>query len=143
MRKLELIRQMDKHGCTVACLATIVGEKYFAIREILHLNVERLMELPQYRKTAVHLDACSGVGLYSHEFEDILKRCFKLRCSFVKFHSLQKLKKHCILFLVPLVSYEYGSHTVVFDAKSKCILDPSDEIENLDSHNVACCLQVG
>lgn len=154
MRKLKLVKQIDTHGCGVACIAMISGKKYFEVREVLHSNIKRLMKLPNFQNDIFSKDLETGVstkicpckydvGIYSSEFENVLKKCLGLQCSFIKFHSLRTIKKHCILFLVRLSGYEHGSHAVVFDAKSRRILDPCDELKNLDDHNVACCLQVG
>ncbi len=65
-----------------------------------------------------------------------------MRCKFIKFSSLRALKKHCILYLVPLSGHYGGSHAIVFDAKERCIINPLDTPIDINQYNVTCCVEL-
>ena len=136
MEKIKPIKQLDKKGCTIACMAMVTDKSYFEIRAILHDEVDRL------KKDSPIPDIL--MGLYCNEFKDALEKIFDIRCKYIKFLSLKKLKKHCVLYLVPLSGHYGGSHTIVFDAVKRRIIDPFSSIEkiNLDEHNVSCCIEL-
>ena len=133
---MRLVKQLDLSGCTVACVAMIANESYFGMREIIHKNV------PRIRNIKLITSDTYNVGLYSHEIKELLQVMLKKPCKFVKFLSLEQITKHCILFIMDLEWNNSHSHCIVFDAKNKRILDPCNRIENLDKHNVACCLEI-
>ena len=137
MKKLKLVEQLDHWGCGIACLAMITRKSYFEIRNILHLKLPRMQRGP-YEPI--------GIGLRCEETKEILEKIFNIPCEFIKFISLNELKKHCILVVSPLCGHHAGgSHGIIFDAKKNCILDPSDQlckISNLNKHNVICCLEI-
>ena len=133
MKKLHLVKQLDKHGCTIACLATILGKPYFHIRAILHEKNARLRNRyvePEY------------IGLNCREAQKALDQMFDQPCQFIQFVSCKQLAKHCILYLCPLEGCYDSIHTIVFDAQSRQILDPAGELKNLDKFNVVCCIEI-
>lgn len=131
MRHLNLVKQLDNTGCTIACLSTIAEIPYFKLREILHSNVPRF-------KDAV---ALVNIGLYPNEFRNILSNPFDISSRFIKFVSLDALKRHCVLFLRPIV-FDSTEHAVVYDAKVKIILDSSGKSINMDNYNVCTCIEI-
>ncbi|KKL84766.1 hypothetical protein LCGC14_1961500, partial [marine sediment metagenome] len=40
----KIVKQLDRYGCTIACLSMILGIQYFELREILHKKVRRLRD---------------------------------------------------------------------------------------------------
>jgi len=133
MKKLKLVKQIDRHGCTIACLAMITGKPYFHIRTILHEKIDRLKNIPINPR---------GMGLYCNEFHIALTQIFKIPCKPIKFTSLRQLKNHCIIFTCPLTGNLTDTHAVVFDAENRCILDPMNQLKNLQEHNIYCCLEL-
>lgn len=131
MRKLELVKQVDYQGCTIACLSMIVGVPYFPLREILHLKVQRL-------KNAI---AFKRIGLYPDEFNKILFDQFNISSRFIRFVSLRDLKKHCVLFMRPIV-FDATEHAVVYDAVARCILDPTGGSIDINNYNVCTCIMI-
>lgn len=90
MKKLQLVKQLDCEGCTIACLSIIVGIPYFQLREILHSKISRLKGV-----TAVKC-----IGLYLDELRKILLDQFSISS---KFTDLEKLKQHCISFMRSII----------------------------------------
>ena len=134
MEVLERVQQLDNCGCSIACLSMITGEPYFGVREILHKNIERMKD--KYVAPEV-------IGLVFPDLQVALSDIFNIQCRFVKFTSLRKLKRHCILGICSLYgSIMQQSHSVVFDAKKRKLLDPLNTIKNLDKVNVYCCLEI-
>lgn len=133
MRKLKQIKQLDKYGCTIACLSMITKIPYFETRTILHEKIDRLKKAsPLYK----------DIGLNCRELQEALINIFNIQCKFIKFSSLRKLKNHCILYICPLEGgYDYV-HAVVFDVMKRRILDPSCRLKNLNEHNVLCCIEI-
>lgn len=131
MRRLNLVKQLDNTGCTIACLSMIAEIPYFELRNILHSNVSRF-------KNAV---ALVNIGLYPNEFRSILSNQFCISSRFIKFVSLGELRRHCVLFLRPIV-FDSTEHAVVYDAKTKTIFDPSGKNINIDDYNVCTCIEI-
>lgn len=134
MEKLQRVQQLDKHGCSIACLAMIVGKSYFQVRAILHETTEKLLNkfvLPE------------NIGLHCRDLYEALNQTFDVSCKFIKFVSLTKLTKHCILYVCPLAGcYDY-IHSVIFDAERHCIIDPfEDKNFDINEYNVICCIEV-
>jgi len=131
------VQQMDERGCTIACMAMITGVHYFDVRKVLHEHVDRLSQNV--------LDPTLGsIGVYCDEMQKVLEEHFGVKSKFVKFESLDALRKHCVLFICP-VNWRYpgSGHAVVFDALQRRILDPSREsIDNIGEYNVYCCLEI-
>lgn len=134
MRKLKRVQQLDQHGCTIACIAMIVDMSYFMVREMIQFKVARLEKQPPVPPQLI--------GLYCEEISDVLGRIYKVPCKFVKFSSLRRMKKHCILWVTPLMWKECGTHVILFDADKRCILDPMNMLKKLDKYNVACCMEI-
>lgn len=134
MKTLRLVKQLDECGCTIACMSMITGIPYFEIRSRLHSECSDAMKagITDYKL----------IGLYCTEQQEFLEKIFGIPCRFIKFLSLNKLKKHCILSVCGLRGQ--GCHSIVFDAKIRCILDPwnGKEIKDLDKHNVKCCIEI-
>lgn len=133
MKKLKHIIKLDQYGCSIACIAMITNKSYFEIRDIVHKNVSRLKN-----KWSDH----RYIGLYPQEMLDTLKSIFKRPCKFIKFSSLRKLKKHCILFICSIEGERTGGHAIIFDTKARRILDPDNMMKNLNGCNVFCCIEI-
>ncbi len=134
MEKLKRVHQLDKHGCTIACLAMLTDMSYFMVREMTQFKIPRLTN-----QAPVHPEM---IGLYPIEFRYILREIYDIPCRLIRFAPLKQTKKHCVLWITPLTWEGGGSHVIVFDAKRRRILDPMDYVKNLDQHNVACCLEI-
>lgn len=132
MKKIKPVIQLDQYGCTIACLAMITEKSYFGIREILHQEVGRLVKNvpPQ------------TIGLNSGTMLEVLSAIFNISCRFIKFSSLRALRNHCILYICPLSGHYGHVHAVVFDTKSRKLIDPGEKITDLESWNVICCIEV-
>ena len=91
---------------------------------------------PNGRHPDIRLSDCFN------EFKEILEQVYYVQCKFIKFSSLMRMKKHCVLWVTPLMWLESGSHVVMFDAIKRRILDPAGVLKNLDEYNVACCLEI-
>lgn len=133
MRQLKLVKPLDMSGCSIACLATITNRSYFSTREVLHRDVARL------KGVCVPSD---HIGLYAEELSKVLTNSFKRPCREIKFISLKKLKKHCILIIHFPDWPKHRTHALVFDAKKRRILDPSCVITSLDNCSVRHCLEI-
>lgn len=118
---MNLIRQLDKGGCTTACIAMIGGTSYEHIRG----NVFR--------------DE-------SHEMKRFLDSEFNIKSRFIKFTKLKDIKNDCILVIAQLdlnIGPGCSLHAIVYDAKKKKILDPDiSNIKDLSGHNVVQCLEI-
>lgn len=134
MRKLKRVQQLDKYGCTIACLAMIIDKPYFATRETIQSKIERLSKQPPVQP--------EFIGLYYTEFRDVLRYTFNIQCRFIKLSSLRQVKKHCVLWIVPLEWDGRIVHAMMFDAQKRCILDPMGLIKNLEEYNIASCLEI-
>lgn len=134
MKILKLVKQLDECGCTIACMSMITGIPYFEMRSRLHL------ECPDAMKDGT--TNYKLIGLHCTEEKEFLEKIFGIPCRFIKFLSLNKLKKHCILSICGLKGE--GGHSVVFDAKTRCILNPLDgeEIKDLSEYNVKHCIEI-
>ncbi len=136
METLKLVKQLDEYGCTIACMSMITGIPYFEMRARLHLKCPSIMR----DGTTNH----RLIGLSCTQEQEILENVFRIPCRFIKFLSLNELKKHCILSICGLKGR--GGHSVIFDAKSRCILDPngslSGGIKDLSECNVTCCIEI-
>lgn len=135
MRKIKLTRQLDQHGCTIACLSMITKIPYFQVRTILHNKIDRL-------KNYVYP---THIGLSCVDLQEALEKIFNIPCRFVKFLSLGKLKNHCILYICPITGcYNNGGsvHAIIFDAKRRRLIDPAGELLNLKNHNIICCIMI-
>ncbi len=133
MRKLKPVKKLDQYGCSLACIAMITGKSYFDIRDAAHKHMPRLQNV------WVNFNM---IGLYGNEMIGFLKSQFGITSRFVKFASLNTLKKHCILLVCKLDGDRTHGHGVVFDAKSRSILDPDCQISHLKNYNVFCCLEI-
>lgn len=133
MKKLKLVKQLDKYGCTIACLSMITEISYFDVRKILHQEIDRM------KNKCV---SPTEIGLNCLPLKEALEKIFNIPCRFIKFLSFSKLKKHCILYICPLMgAYEFV-HTIVFDAKNRRIIDPMDNLKNLNEFNIICCIEI-
>jgi len=112
----------------------ITDMSYFMVREMTQDKVARLSQNPPVPP--------QFIGLYGGEVANILEQIYEVPCKFVKFSSLIQMKKHCILWVTPLIWIDGGTHVVVFDADKRCILDPMNMLKNLDEYNVACCIEI-
>ena len=136
MKTLKLVKQLDECGCTIACMSMITGIPYFEMRSRLHLECSEEVQdgIINHEK----------IGLSCVEEQAILERIFEIPCRFIKFLSLNELRKHCILTICDLKGRGY--HSVVFDAKTRSILDPwnGKEIKGayLNEYNVKCCIEI-
>jgi len=135
-RQLEFIEQLDQYGCTIACMAMIVGMSYFELREMMHRKMDK------FRHGFVKP---GNIGFGCIEFKLYLKQWFGISSEFIKFCDLDDLKQHCVLWIAPLTGPYTYIHAVVFDSCTRRILDPNlqDKIKNLDKHNVVCCIAIG
>jgi len=134
VQKLKPVEQLDQCGCTIACLAMILEMPYFQVRTELHSTIDRL------KKPCVPY---TEIGLNCVDMQVILEREFSKPCQFIKFLSLSKLKKHCMLYICPLEGGYSGIHAVMFDAISRKLIDPTaHKIINLDNFNVMCCIEI-
>lgn len=132
MRELKLVKQLDKHGCTIACIAMLTGKSYFRMREILHDRLD------QFR----HFVEPTKIGLNCEPFRNALKDLFDIDSQFIKFYSLELLETTCAVTICSLAGPYAGQHTVIFDHIAGKILDPLDKITTLDNHNVANCISI-
>lgn len=133
MKKIKPVIQLDQYGCTIACLSMITEISYFGIRDILHQEIDRLSKHVPPRSIGVDCETMLAA----------LKEIFYIPCRFVQFSSLSMLKKHCILYTCPLSGHYYGHvHAVVFDAKSRKLIDPDEKITDLKDRNVVCCIEL-
>lgn len=129
MKQLKIVKQLDQHGCSIACLAMVTGKPYFKIREIIHTNINRMGH------GFVQPDA---IGLGMSETIDLLAYKFNIQSKRIKFISLDKLTNHCIL----IMSYKTYNHEVIFDAVSRCILDPLGKTIDLSKYKVTDCIEL-
>lgn len=134
MEKIKPVHQLDKYGCTIACISMVTGIPYFDIRTILHKEIDKF-------KTYV---CPTLIGLNPGDLLEALKEIFDTPCRFIKFSSLRVLKNHCILYLCPLSGTHSGAHAIVFDAKSRKLIDtsPYGELSDLKDYNVTCCIEL-
>ena len=134
MEEIKQVIQLDKYGCTIACMAMILDMQYFDLRKILHEKIDRLTGRtnPEF------------IGLNCGPMKDALETMFDVQCRFIKFESLGDLRKHCILFICPLGGCYVFVHTVIYDAQQKRLIDPDqrDTIASLENYNVVCCLEI-
>jgi len=130
MKKLKLIEQYDQSGCAIACLAMLIEKTYFETRQFLYDNG---IKKQKYM-----------IGLYEWELKDILFKYFNINSRWIKFESVCTLRKHCVLYLVPIdPPRNFSRHCVVFDYNEIKILDPSQSIyNNLGGYNVSSCLEI-
>ncbi len=124
---------MDESGCSIACLAMITNRSYFSTREVLHQKVARLKN---------RFVEPMWIGLYAKELLEILTKLFKRPCREIEFTSLKKLKKHCILIVHISGQPIERTHSMIFDAKRRCIIDPLSQYDNLDNCSVRHCLEM-
>jgi len=134
IKKLKLVEQLDKDGCTTACLAMLLNKSYFDMRKYIHLNVERFKN---------HYN-CYSCCLYFFEIKEILDK-LKIKNEFIKFESFDKLKGHNILS-ASIIGPVHSAHSIIFDGKTRKILDPSrkseyDHIKH--NYNIYKCIQIG
>ncbi len=151
MKKLKYVRQLDYQGCSIACMAMIVGMKYFELREFLWNSRKRV----DFRYNGPK--GMSGqIGLYEGEFKDVLEKLFDIKTRAIQFQSIGKLRKHCLL-LICRIDDMSNRHYLVFDAKARKILDPSGCVFNnklqitkdadgrspvFSDYNVSHCLEI-
>lgn len=119
--KMRLIKQLDRHGCTVACLAMLLNKDYYTIRQLLDLYTEilpRLAPPKDPKKSSVGFD----LSMYPHEITQILKALDPgIECEYIKWE--QSLKDLILLSVVPIDSYR-TAHAVVCDGEQEVIYDP-------------------
>lgn len=132
MIELKLIKQMDKYGCTIACLSMLTGTPYFEMRDILHRRLDRLRKIvdPQ------------DIGLSCRQLKNTLKHLFGIESEFIKFHSLERLETTCVLYICPLAGPYDSQHTIIYNHATNKILDPTSELRTLEDFNVTCCLSI-
>ncbi len=136
MKNIKLVKQMDEHGCTIACLSMVTGVSYFQMRATMYEEVSRLRirndPLP-YRQ----------IGLTLTEMQDILVGAFRMKVRFIKFIDLKLLKKHCIIIVCGIdMDPTICGHAIVYDAKDKILVDPLNEITHLEEHNIISCMEI-
>lgn len=128
MKHLNHVKQLDRLGCSLACLAMVTGKSYFAVREVAHQYVPRLKNIciePNY------------IGLYPMEMLALLKaEPFNISSQFIRFISLGRLQRHCILSLCPLNGDHLHTHAVVYDAVARCLIEPSGKPLDFKLYNV-------
>jgi hypothetical protein len=130
MKKLKLIEQYDQGGCAIACLAALTEKTYFETRQFLYDN--RIKKQKE------------AIGLYEWDLKDILFKYFNINSKWIKFESVDKLEKHCVLYLLPIdPPKNFARHCVIYDCNEFKILDPAQCLyNNLGGYNVSNCLEI-
>jgi ABC-type bacteriocin/lantibiotic exporter with double-glycine peptidase domain len=118
---MDLVKQLDRNGCSLACTAMIAGTSYEDIKK----NI--------YRKT-------------SHNIKKYLNSEFNIKSRFIKFNKLKDLKNDCMLIVVRMdsdIGEGSSCHAVVYDSNKKEILDPdTSNIKDLSNYNIVQCLEI-
>lgn len=121
---MELIKQIHRTSCAIACVAMIAGTTYKdAIKKVL----PRKKKHSDYGATVINI------------VKGLMRLGFMPTFAFKKNVKLNKLKRNAILLLQ---ENDYDGHAVVWDAKRKAILDPEfdkalslrDKIEDDDGN---------
>lgn len=126
---MNLIKQLDREGCSTACVAMISGTCYEYVKEMACI----ITGSPNFRND-------------SHSMKRFLDNEFNIKSRFIKFNRLKDLKNDSIL-IVARIDLNLGPgcsvHAIVYDAKKKRILDPDDsDIKDLSNHNVIQCMEI-
>lgn len=135
-KSLKLIYQLDPQGCGYACIAMITGKKYFQIREFASEIIPSLSA----EKIGMYI---SSPGLLTNQVKSVLEY-LKIKCRWIKFESLNKLKHNAILFICSITDGDsIGGHAIVFDKTNKKLLDPGfgNKI-SLNNYNIYSCLEI-
>jgi len=114
----------------------VLGKKYFEMRQLLLENGFLKISIePEY------------IGYFEDEIPIILSK-FEIKSKYIPFDGLNKLQNNCILSLIRSEpdnrGYPLWKHSVVYDTKNKKILDPANQINNLEKWriNVEYCLEI-
>jgi len=118
---MNLIRQLDKDGCTTARIAMIGGTSYEHVRGNIFRDE-------------------------SHGMKRFLDSEFNIKSRFIKFTRLEDIENDCILVVARLdlnLGPGCSVHAIVYDAKEKKILDPdTSSIKDLSNYNIVQCLEI-
>lgn len=116
--KMKHIKQLDRKGCAVACLAMLLGYDYYKMRSLIDKMGGQLCNWGKKP------DPSRGfvLGLYPHEMLQIIKTLRpKVKSNCVKWkESLSK----AIIVVVPINTY-MTTHAVFYDGKM--IYDPGED----------------
>jgi len=126
---MNLVKQLDGDGCSVACVAMVGGTCYEHVKEMARFTIGS----PNFRNE-------------SHSIKRFLDDEFNIKSRFIKFNRLKDLKNNSILIVAKIdlnLGPKCNVHAIVYDAKKKKILDPdTSDIKDLSGHNVVQCLEI-